>query len=312
MKQTKIIFSLLSVLALGLTSCLKEHIKNIDQDKSVSLVEFANTGSNVAAVSSVYPGFFVDLGTLATGESAKMNINVDYSGVDEAPEDITVNVELDTALLTTYNTDNGTSYVLPPSDVFTLPTSVVIKKGTRMGQAEATITRSANFSFDASYAIPIKIASVSSGSTSSNTNKAVYAFGIRNIYDGVYTVDGQLSDAFASTITGDYPFTAELKTLGPTSIYFDSHPILAGGAGSSYGEFSPVFNIDPATNKITGVVNAQGQPSPGRKRSAEIIATGVNAYDPATKSFKVSYALYQGGELRTTFEETFTYVGPRP
>src|SRR6476660_4744244 len=142
MKQTKLVLSLLSVLALGLTSCLKEHIQNIDQNKSVSLVEFANTGSNVSAVSSVYPGFFVDLGTLATGESAKMNINVDYSGVDEAPEDITVNVELDTALLTTYNTDNGTSYVLPPSDVFTLPTSVVIKKGTRMGQAEATITRS--------------------------------------------------------------------------------------------------------------------------------------------------------------------------
>jgi hypothetical protein len=311
MRQSKIVLLLLSFLGVSLSSCLKEHIQNIDADKSIDLIEFANTGSNVAGASSTYPGFFIDLGTLAPGETAKFNINIGYSGVHEAPADITVNLEMDQAALDQYNEENGTEYVLPPADVFQLPTSVVINKGMRLGQAEVSITRSANFEFEESYALPLKISSVSQGKTSSNFSKAVYAFGIRNIYDGVYTVTGTLSDAVAASITGNYPFTAELTTLGPNSIYFDPHPILSGGAQSSYGEFAPVFTIDPATNKITSVVNAYGQPSPDRGRAAEIIATGVNNYDPTTKSFDVSYALFQGGALRTTFVEHFEYVGPR-
>jgi hypothetical protein len=311
MRQSKIVLLLLSFLGVSLSSCMKEHIQNIDADKAIELIEFANTGSNVSGASSTYPGFFIDLGTLAPGETAKFNINVAYSGVNEAPADITVNLELDQAALDQYNEENGTEYVLPPADVFQLPTSVVINKGMRMGSAEVSITRSANFEFEESYALPMKITSVSQGKTSSNFSKAVYAFGIRNVYDGVYTVTGTLTDAAAATITGDYPFTANLQTLGPNSVYLDAHPILSGGAASIYGEFSPVFTFDPTTNKITSVVNQQGQPSPGRLRSAEIIPTGVNAYDPATKSFDVTYAMYQGGVFRTTFVEHFEYVGPR-
>ena len=127
----------------------------------------------------------------------------------------------------------------------------------------------------------------------------------------MYTVTGTLTDAAAATITGDYPFTAELHTLGPNSVYFDSHPILSSGASSSYGEFAPVFTIDPETNKIISVVNKAGQPSPDRKRAAEIVATGINAYDPATKSFDVTYVMSQGGAPRTTFVEHYKYEGAR-
>src|SRR5438067_495218 len=117
MKQLIIKAILFSALSAGLTACLKKDAMYIDSSKSSSVVEFANTGDDLSGATSVYPGFYTDLGTLNSGASAKFNLNLDYAGADAPSEDITINIGIDTAALSAYNTQNGTSYVVPPADV---------------------------------------------------------------------------------------------------------------------------------------------------------------------------------------------------
>jgi hypothetical protein len=86
-----------------------------------------------------------------------------------------------------------------------------------------------------------------------------------------------------------------------------------GAAESAYGAFQPVFNFD-ANNNVTSVVNLYGQPA-GNTRSAAIDPTGVNKWDPTTKTLRVKWFMYQPSVIsgiRTTFDFTFTYVGVRP
>src|SRR5690349_21103568 len=156
MKHLKIKTLLASAAVLSLVSCLKENEMTVmNPDNAKAVIEFGNTGNNYAVAASAYPNFYTDLGSLADGESAKFNINVRYSGAGTAPEDITVDIGLDDATLADFNDDNGTDHIIPPSSVFTFPSSVVIKKGTNQGTVEATVTRSADYDFSSSYALPI-------------------------------------------------------------------------------------------------------------------------------------------------------------
>src|SRR5687768_10533166 len=131
MKQFKITTFLFAVVAMSLTACLKTGPMNTDPDKSLTVIEFANTGNNVAGSTSTYPRFHTDLGTVKTGQSVKFNVNVNYAGAETAPEDITVNIAVDPGLLAKFNTENGTNYVAPPAAIYTLPSTATIKKGER-------------------------------------------------------------------------------------------------------------------------------------------------------------------------------------
>lgn len=168
------------------------------------------------------------------------------------------------------------------------------------------------------YVFGIKLTSVSNSKyTLSNLTEGYVKFSIKNIFDGIYTVDGSMIDMVNSSITGAYPFTAQLITQTANSValfepnYYGDyyHLILSGGGYSVYGKFSPVFTFDDNYN-VTSVVNLYGQPS-SNNRSAELDPSGINKFDPATKTLKVKYWMNQPGH-RTSFDETFTYQGPRP
>lgn len=296
---------------------------NTPPGKSMSVVAFGNTGDNVAASSSTYPGFYADLGTLATGASTTFNINVQYDGPTAAPTDITVNLGIDNNLLNTYNTENGTGYVVPPTAVYNMPTSLVIKKGTRMAQGQVKITNNSSFDFNAAYGLPIAITSTSNNApVSANFSKAVYSFGVRNIYDGHYTVtaNSPMVDAANSNLTGAYPMDVNLVTVGANSVVMvdnavgsPSHTIMSGSSMSYYGSFAPVFNFDPSgSGVIVSVTNYYGQPA-GNGRSAELDPSGVNKRT-ADKNMKVKYWMNQPSVItphRTYFDEIFTYLGSR-
>lgn len=321
-----------SLVMIGFSSCLKENEMTVlDPDVSPTVVEFANTGDNVAGTKSQYPRFTTDLGSLALGDTYDINVNVSYNGPEAAPGEITVSVEVDAEALIQFNTENGTSYEVPPADVFTLPASVVIPKGQRIGQAVLTIKNTSNFDFNANYAIPLKIKSVSSGTpVSRNFSKAVYSFSARNSYDGIYHMDATapMVDLTSSSLTGWYDIDMQLITYTGNSValydgfnYVDAygHPIISGGtSGSYYGSFSPVFFFE-SDGTISSVTNYYGQESGGNKRSAILDPTGVNKAtfnsDGSIKSFEVSYIMTQSLTApfapRTYFHEKFTYVEPR-
>ena len=318
MKNMKIKFLALGFAVLMLTSCLKEATMNTDPSTATNVIELANTGDNVT--SSGIAGYYSDLGSVAAGASKTFNINVHYTGPGVAPADITVTLASDAATLATYNTANGTTKVVPPATVASFPTSVVIKKGTTQTTVLGTVTVSPDFNFNAAYGIPIKITAVSNGIISGNYAASVYSFGVRNIYDGAYTVTGKLVDAGSSAITGNYPFSAGLVTSGANTVkLFDNviggfyHSILSGTSLSYYGAFGVEFTID-ATNKVTKVVNVYGQPS-SNSRSAVLDPSGVNTWDPTTKTLKVKYWMDQPTVIpvghRVSFDETYTYTGVR-
>lgn len=322
MKQIKIKVFALSVLIFSLSSCLKESNMNIDPSKGPkNVVEFANTGSNLAGSSSTYPRFNTDLGSVAAGASGSFNVNLSYSGVDVAPSDITVTIAEDESALETYNSENGTSFELPPASVVSFPTTAVIKKGTRLGQISVTVTVTNDFNFDADYALPLSISAASTGTVSSNFGKALYSFSARNSYDGVYDVTGTFVDLTNPNFVGYYPKSISLVTNGSTGVsYYDNdlgdfgYLFDTDGTGSLsyFGNWAPVFKFD-ANGNVISVSNYYSDPAP-RSRNSQLDTTTpgvVNKYDPATKTLDVNYFMIQSGKIRLKIHEVYTYNGPR-
>ena len=308
MKNIKNLF--LGLFVVSLASCLKADDMNIDVKYKTNVIEIANTGNNLT--NTGVPGFYSDLGVVAAGGTKTFNINVNYTGPGSAPEDITVTLSSDAATLSAYNIENGVSKVVPPSSVFTFPTSVVIKKGTNLSTVEAKITVSSDFNFSAAYGLPIKISQVSTGVISGNFGKAVYSFGVRNKYDGVYKLKG-----YHTRVPYNYPYsniTMEMRTLGANSVGFYwptaggfGHPIGIGPSSVSWygGAVSPVVVFDVATNLVTDVYNQSNAvpisiytgPGSGQGRQA------------ADKTMYI-YWRYSANNARG-FLDTLTYVGPR-
>lgn len=311
MKQMKLVTILCLTLITGLTSCLKERAMNTDASQSPSVIAFGNTENNVAASSSTYPGFYSDLGTLATGASKTFNVIVQYDGAGDAPSDITVNLALDNALLTKYNTENGTSYVVPPTAVYSIPSTLTIKKGTRTASAEAKITNNSSFDFNKAYAIPVTIASTSNNApVSANFGKAVYSFGVRNIYDGVYSVvSGAVTrytapgvpanDALSGSVAGNPDIT--LTTVGATTVEIGNLQWAAsqGGVG---GVANLRITVDPATNLVTMSCLGNG--------TLTNWAGHQNKYDPATKTFSVAF-IWNPTSTTRTYEMVLKYKHDR-
>ena len=300
MKQVKKYIYLFAAVAVSLTACVKERESNIDPSNSGGVIAFANTGSDLSGASSFYPGFYTDLGSLAAGATAAFNVNVEYSGTGDAPSDITVNLDIDTAALSQYNAENGTNYVVPAASVFTLPPTAVIKKGTRLAQVSASITNSADFDFSQNYALPVKITSATDGIISNNFCKAVYAFGLRNVYDGHYSLKGFSLRGGDPVKTGNFVYDhgMDLVTVGGNVVQFADLQVWSDLTGVGIG--NPVFTVN-ADNSVTvsssgGAINAPGYDS---------------KYDPATKTFYVSFTWGAGPAARLAID-TLTYVGPRP
>ena len=315
----KFIPVLVGVISFGLSGCLKDG----DFDKGL-IQSVHSTGTQKIIeikLSATSSGNFLQQSFNAMNADTTFDlIPVVLASGEAAPEDINVTLVQDTTLVTAYNNANGTSLVIPPAGSYTIlnPGNVVtIKKGTNVGYLRVKLNPG-NFIGD-QFAFGYKIASVSNpGYTiSGNTGSGIFAFGIKNKYDGRYTLDGTLVDLLApanSSVPGDpYPYEVQLVTTGANSVTMfipgDGYVhLLAGGGG--YGEFDPVFTFDN-NNNVVSVTNLYGQPSPTRGRSADIDPSGINKYNPGTQTIDVKYFMKQKGTLKTTFDEHLTYIGPR-
>ena len=175
------------------------------------------------------------------------------------------------------------------------------------------------------YGVGFTISSVSKPGVQipSNLKNVLFLFTVKNKYDGRYTVTGTMVDNANATLTGYFPMTYDMITAGAKVVdgfdpvvwedYFV--PIRSGTAVSGYGSYCPSFTFD-ANDKITGVINLYGQPA-GNGRYAQIDPSGVNAWDPATKTIKVKFFMFQPSVIplpdpRVNFDWTMTYSGPRP
>lgn len=140
-----------------------------------------------------------------------------------------------------------------------------------------------------------------------------------NKFDGRYSITGTIADKTEPRISAPAAKEYHLKTISNTEIEMfapelgiSGHLILHGGSLSYYSKFSVIVKFDPATNKAVSVRNVYGQPSENG-RSAVLDPSGINTWDPATKTIRIKYWMDEAGVTghKTAFDETWTYIGAR-
>jgi hypothetical protein len=197
---------------------------------------------------------------------------------------------------------------------------VVIPKGSSTGYIAVKLNPNKLIGY--TFVFGIRINSISDKKyVISNLTDGIVKFGPANMYDGEYTVTGNFIDYAHPEFSGNYPMDVDLitQTISSNAMYdlkvnggTYGHGFLASGSGSYYGSFSPVFQFD-ANNNVISVINYWGQPA-ANGRTAELDPSGINKYDPDKGVLKVKYWMNQPSVIsphRTSFDETFTYVGPR-
>lgn len=137
------------------------------------------------------------------------------------------------------------------------------------------------------FVLPIKIEDAGGYDIASNFRMIFLVLKGKNDYDGKY----HYTTSENTSLVPNADKNVTLITAGLTKLTF--------GLLGTYSN-KVVYNIDPATNKITVVscegLGVQTPPDPRSK------------YDPATKTLKVYWKQANGAR---TFEETFVYTGPR-
>lgn len=302
-------------ISVGLTSCLKDD--EIDSQKYGLINLNANKIIEIPADAS----HEISLTLLPEGTKELTIGEVRLAAENPASEDITVS-------LTTDKTSEVIDEDLPlfPMNGITVPASVTIPKGKRSVPLTVTINTSLLQSDPQYAAISISAVDKQGYIISGNFGLVKLNMKIKHKYEGRYVLTGTLVDNLNSTlihvtqVVTDEPYTVQLQTKdGQTLKLFDelvwedaTYPLgtTAGGL-SGYGLFCPEFTFDDNGN-ITAVTNQYVNPS--NTRAAQLDPSGVNKYDPATKSFTVSYWMNQPSLVaapphhRTHIVETYTFL----
>ena len=274
---------------VALTSCLKDDSMVLDPEKAgANLVDFVNP-AEIAVHGSTTPLYVLSYPIVTTPTPVK--ISVAYSGAeDAAPNDITVNIGLAAqSVIDQYNTEQNKAYEMMPSAWYTLSaTSVVIPKG----QKTASFTVNVNTSLidlSKAFVLPLKLTSPNAA-VSANFGTALLAIGAKNPYDGLYNYKTSANTVLAPNLNKN---NVQLVTTSATTV------ALKPGLVTLYSNVV-TYTIDPVTNGVT-VTAALGA-------GAETPPDPRSKWDPVKKVLTVYWR--QSGGSRT-FEEVFTYQGPR-
>lgn len=323
---------ILGVAIVGMSSCLKDKNVNLAGDDSPAVVEWSTTlfTTPSSPATSTYSLYTRDL---SIAPSASFELTVNLTGTEAASDDITLQLGVNTPAVAAYNKERldvdqeVTNFVAMPANLYSMPTSVVIPKGSN--KAKITLTfKTDQFDFNTAYALPISIVSASNGVTvSGNYGTILLNVGAKNKYDGVYKLVGRLSgvtDRSTANTTSDFtwPGNFELRTTSANSVgTFDTNFNWGGGIAqwilpfatttgySAYGQVRPNFVLNLTTNQITSVNNAITAPTNGRQLVIDPSYAGT--YNPTTKVFETQFIMTQPGFQPLTIHYKFTFVRSR-
>jgi hypothetical protein len=287
----------LFLFGIAVTSCLKDDM-NLDPDTSTNVVEFKNPSSFVSPSGSTYSMYSQ---SFDLAPEADYPVTVSYSGAHVAPQDITVNLGVDTAAVSQYNAEQHEEFDAITSDLYTIPATVVIPKGQRTAEVVIKL-KPDKFDFAKNYVLPIQIKSASTGVVSGNFGTILLAVKAKNIYDATYASTGYVyHPASPRAIAKDKP----LVTVSPTTVSVE-----LGDLGSS--GYNANLTIDPVTNKVTITPAAGAAGAPYTQFDTALPAPYMpawpnaskanNTYDPATKTFYLRYGYMGGTGWRVTEE----------
>lgn len=335
MKKILKIYLMLASAVL-VSSCLEDETQALDPSRSQNIIEFYDPSVPSSPAGAIYPAWTT---AFSVSPEAQFEQTISYSGPKSNDKDIQLTLEIDPIALEDFNKQmealGSSTYELLPAENYSIPSmTVTIPKGETRISIPITVYPD-QFDLSRSFAIPLRIASASSGVISAHYSVAILATVVKNKYDGIYTVEGSMIDVTNPAFTGLYPKTVELRTVDGTTVnYYDRGEHLAGhifingatGGATYWGGFLAQFKFDgidaPAgdgvTNQIVAVVNALGQGNNNRSGKLDPAAEAKHVFtfeaDGLTpKTMEVWYIMRQDNTStdRAYWKETYTYVGPR-
>jgi hypothetical protein len=323
--KISIYFGAIAILCIAGTGCLKDKLADDqltipDIKSSPSVIEVLGARDAESQLVSYAASL------ISSDKDTTLNLAFIRLAADQpAPEDIQVELELVPDLINTYNTATGSHYVQPAANLFKFPSglTVTIPKGSREGGLSFSTKPSALVGPEYAFGVRVKSVSNPKYLISGNHSSAVIRVGVRNKYDGSYTLRiktaGWAAFSISENVPLTYPEDVDMVTSTANSVTLFSHytqnilqPAFdATGSATQFGAASPLFTFDPATDKLISVTNTT--PDDGRGRAfAMNPAVTDSRYDPSTKTIYAAYFLKQNGRPNLAIYDTLTYVGVRP
>ncbi|MDR3338946.1 MAG: DUF1735 domain-containing protein [Candidatus Symbiothrix sp.] len=212
-KQLK--YYIIGLLVLtGLTACLDE--KGVfEENGSYGIVEL------VLPARSTSTPYAVKTTTVEVEDIVELPVEINYTGINGAPQDVQVTIAIDDAAVAIYDaTDKSKTILALPANLYELPASntVTIPKGQKTAVYIIKL-KPKTFDLTKSYALGVKIVSASAGIVSGNYSTGIYNLPVKSPWEGIYTVtiDWNLPESLAD-YRQYFPETLadiELKTQGP-------------------------------------------------------------------------------------------------
>ncbi|MEO7767801.1 MAG: DUF1735 domain-containing protein [Ferruginibacter sp.] len=294
------------VLVASLNSCIKDrNALGTDFTKIVNVVDLPVNGFKAIAL-EIKPN----------PETVKIYVEL---GGPLPGKDVMVTLALDTAAITAYNTANGTSYVPLATSSYTLPTPLIvtIKNGERLGSIDLGII-STKVDLSVASALAFKIIDAQGVAIANNLKSILYSVGVKNKYDGQYSLKIKTVGWDAYGIADGVTFTLAsigLVTASGNTVTFsgDFQPAFTtAGAQTAFGATRPILAFDLVSDKLLSVTNDPGVVD-SRNRQFHINAAVTDSrYDAATKTVYAAYIMTQNGRPDQQIYDTLSYTGVRP
>ncbi|QKZ14418.1 BT_3044 domain-containing protein [Spirosoma sp. KUDC1026] len=260
------------VFAAGLTASLSSCLNDDEH-----YVDFKNVGAIAEIPSSAFYGR-EDARSYLKVTAVVDSFDVNIASPDVPTQDTQVTLAVDQSALT------GTAYTILPSSLFQLITpTVTVKAGSRLASVKYQLNTS-SLTFKDNYALPVVIKSATNGVTvSSNYGTKIVAIKLRNNYEGTYQ----------STGTFAHP-TAGTRAINRTKTLSSIDETTSQTEYADLGTAAQMWLTINADNTVT--ITPKGTAS-------ATVQTGVNKYDPATRTFTLSYQ-YAGSGGNRIINET--------
>lgn len=284
----------LALSITGLSSCLKDDTANLTPDNSPAVVEFSSSNVELPT-SSTGTNYALFVRSFERGPEMDVPFDVNYTGGAAAPQDIKVTIGVKPTAIQEYVAERlskdhitVTGFTVLPSNLYTLPTDVVIKKGERKTTIHVKFNSAGITNFGLKYILPISITAADGAIVSGNFGTILAQLGVKNAYDGVYDLTGTITRYNSGTtnpdlsLGGTYPTNPPLLSAVTTiAANQNTFQLFWRDGGGIAGIDGLNLTVDPATNLVTVTTNPATAlaNTPGQ----------VNAYDPATKTFKLHF-----------------------
>jgi hypothetical protein len=291
----------LAALSFGMAGCLKDKPyddQQIQSNRPVGtprIIEMAIAVTN----STNFISFAFDN---VNKDTVAALVPINLATADAAGEDINVTVQLKPSLVDDYNNANSTSFEVPATTQIAVVNNVVtIPKGSHTGYMQVKFNPAGIIGH--AYALGLTIASVDKqGYTiSGNMGSGVVAIATKNKYDGLYHAVGYFA-----------------HPTSPRAIDVTDEKVITASANSVVKALGDLGD----NTKITITINPDNTvtigPGPGTSGSTAAVGSFIdvtrpeynNTYDPATKTFMLSYGYPMPAPTRTITEKV-VYTGVR-